>query len=224
MSQDKVRERWGEKFNVVEEGLDENQVVNFVDELIQQRDTLEEQRNSLLTYIRLSRSLVAKKEESTEISNRQADNVMTDGVNRLDQGFQAVIENKEPNQVTPLLSPEATEAETDREKPVLYHSEVELAILPPVDVLALLQFERGLKNAFELKIVSMDGSPSKGSLITVLLGRPQSLLQGLKQMPEVEEAVDEMDTPSNVTTILPWRFISKQGARIWVTLRQGVNS
>ena len=98
---------------------------------------------------------------------------------------------------------------------------MELQILPPVDTTELFHFERRLRNSFQLKILGTDGSPSKGSLIIALLTEPQPLVQGLKQMPEVEEAVEELDTSSKVKEGLLWRFRSTQGKRILVTLGKG---
>ena len=109
-------------------------------------------------------------------------------------------------------------AEVSREAPVLYQGEVELEILPPADATEVLQFERRLRNSFEFKLLSTEGSPSKGSLVTLLLTEPQPLLQGLKQMPEVRGAVEEPIISSQEKGRLRSRFKSKGGKRILVTL------
>ncbi len=217
MSDSNGRELWGRKFDVAEEGLDEGQVTEFVDELIQERDTLLEQRDSLLSYVRLSKKIVGMENEQTGSSRQQAENMAARTVTEVGQGIQPKVETTELEQTTPVL-PEATEiAGAGKEETALYQGEVELAILPPVDAAQLLQFERSLRNSFELEILSTDGSPSKGSLIIALLTEPQPLLRGLKQMPEVEE----LDTSAQAEGILPSRFRNKPGRRIWVTLNKG---
>lgn len=217
MSDSKIRKLWGRKFDVVEEGLDESQVTEFVDTLIQERDTLLEQRDSLLSYIRLSKKIVGMQDELPSSSGQQAGIVTEVG-----QDTQPKVETTELKQAMQPVLAEATKiAEASKEGYALYQGEVELQILPPVDTTELFQFERRLRNSFELKILGTDGSPSKGSLIIALLTEPQPLVQGLKQMPEVEEAVEELDTSSKVKEGLLWRFRSTQGKRILVTLGKG---
>lgn len=222
MGDSKGRKLWGKKFDVVEEGLDESQIAEFVDELIRERDTLLEQRDSLLSYIKLSKGTVEREDKQTGSSGQQAENREAGIVTEVEQDIQPEMETTELEQAMQPMLPEAMQAmEEGGEESSLYQGELELAILPPVDEDGLLQFERGLLESFQLKILSTDGSPSKGSLIIVQIGEPQSFLQGLKQMPEVEEAVEELGTSSQVTGVPPWRFRSKQERRILVTLSKG---
>lgn len=222
MSDSKIRELWGRKFDVVEEGLDESQVTEFVDTLIQERDTLLEQRDSLLSYIRLSKKIVGMQDELPSSSGQQAENTAAGIVTEVGQDTQPKVETTELKQaMQPVLAEASKIAEAGKEGYALYQGEVELQILPPVDTTELFQFERRLRNSFQLKILGTDGSPSKGSLIIALLTEPQPLLQSLKQMPEVEEAVEELDTSSKVKEGLLWRFRSTQGKRILVTLGKG---
>ena len=61
MSNNEARELWGRKFSVVEEGLDEGEITEFLGELIQQRDTLLEQINSLLSTSGFTKLWVGRK-------------------------------------------------------------------------------------------------------------------------------------------------------------------
>lgn len=222
MSDSKVKELWGRKFDVVNEGLDESQVTEFVDVLIHQRDTLLEQVNSLLSYIRHStKNMGGKEDKLTDSSRQQVENRAASIVNEVGQDTQARVETVKPEQVTQPVLPEATKAtEADKKAPTLYQGELELAILPPINAAELLQFERRLRNSFQLKILSTHGSPSKGSLINVMLNEQQPLLQSLKQMPEVKEAVEKLDIATQANGILP--FLENNGEkRIWVTLGKG---
>ena len=222
MNDGRIRELWGRKIDVVKEGLDQAQVAKFIDELIAQRGILLEQINTLLSYIRLSKGMVIKDDELTVSSEQQAENKIGRIVTETGQGIQPEVKTTELEQATPLLPLEAVKAsEVGGEKPALYQGEVELAILPPVNPVGLLQFQRTLRDSFQLNIMSTDGSPSKGSLITVLLGEPQPLLQGLKQIPEVKEAAEEPDTSTQIRGGLPSLFKSNQKKRIWITLGKG---
>lgn len=224
MSNNEVRELCGRKFSVVEEGLDEGEITEFLGELVQQRDTLLEQINSLLSYIRLHKLMGGKKDKLTDNSEPQAGNLATKTVTEAKKDVHPVMETAEPEQVTQPVPPEANKAINagEEEKPPLYQGELELAILPPVDATGLLQFERKLRDSFQLQILRTAGSPSKGSLITVLLSEPQPLLKGLKQIPEVKDAAEELDTSAQAegTSSL---FNSKQGKKIWVTLNAQAN-
>jgi len=237
ISNGKVRELRGRKFDVVEQGLDEEQVAEFIDELIQQRDTLLEQINSLLSYIRLSKSMPRKEDKPVSSSGQQTENRAPGTVTEVGrdtqpevktspvgQGIQPEVEATEPEQVMQPLLPDTSKlVEAHKEEPAFYQGELELVILPPVSEAGLLQFERRLRNSFQLKILSTDGSSSKGSLITVQLSEPQPFLQGLKQIPEVKEAAEELDAPAPVKETLSSLFKNKQGKRIWVTLHGQAN-
>lgn len=280
MSNNEVRELCGRKFSVVEEGLDEGEIAEFLGELIQQRDTLLEQINSLLSYIRLHKLMSGKKDKLTDNSEPQAGNLATKTVTEAKKDAQPVMETAEPEQATQPVPPEASKAinigeeeesplyqkehavnwpvgtatgtdqnihpaaETaepeqvtqpvppeankainagEEEEPPLYQGELELAILPPVDATGLLQFERKLRDSFQLQILRTAGSPSKGSLITVLLSKPQPLLKGLKQIPEVKDATEELDTSAQAEGTPSSLFNSKQGKKIWVTLNAQAN-
>jgi len=221
MSQSKVKTLWGRKFNVVKEGLDEKQVVEFVDEIIGQRDTLLAERRSLLSYIRPYKTNVEKEHKPAGNPGQEAKNMTAEAVTEAGQAAQPEAEATEPEKTRPPVPLGAAGAEVSIDEASLYQGEVELVIPPPVDAVKLLRFTRRLVDSLNLKIVSTEGSQSKGSLIIVLLDEPQPLLQSLRQMPEVEEAIKESDALSQATEIPSWRFTSNQRGKIWVTLSKG---
>ncbi len=277
MSDREIRVLGGKKFDVVEQGLDEGQVAEFFSELVRQRDTLLEQINSLLSYIRVSKDMVGKGDEPAGSSGQQAEDGLAEIAIEAEQGIQPAMETAELEQMAQTALSEASTAmeavkedpalyqgeqaedrpagiaieaeqgihpametteieqmaqtalpeastamEAVKEDPALYQGELELAVLPPVNAVGLLQFERKLRNSFQLKILSTDGSPSKGGLITVLVSEPQPLLQNLKQIPEVNEVGEELDISAQEKGIPPL-FKNKQGKRIWVTLNVQAN-
>lgn len=210
MSNNGVRRLWGREFDIVQQGLDESQVIEFVNELIEQRDILLRERKTLLSYVR---PLKATEEREHRDEKRNASTII-----EVDQDSQPPIEITELERMMKPPSAEATGfKKTGAEGPAPYQGEVELAILPPLDAAELLQFERRLRSSLQLKILSTDGSPSEGSLIKVLLNEPQSILEGLKQMPEVKEAAEKLDTSIQAKGI-PSLFENTGGKRIWITL------
>ena len=101
MKDSRIKELWGTKFDLVEEGLDEDQVTEFVDELIKERDTLLEQRDSLLSYVRLSKKIVgmtgdvAYKVEPEVAQDIQQESGASGIVAEVEQGIQPEIKTTE---------------------------------------------------------------------------------------------------------------------------------
>ena len=216
-----TRELWGRKFNIAQQGLDENQVIEFIDMLIQQRDTLLEQVNSLLSYIRLSKSMVGREEKLTSSSKQLDENETVKIVAEVVQDIQAEMKTTEPEPVTQPVSPEATKAaETGKEDNTFYQGEVELAIQPSINAVELFKFQRMLLDSFQLKILGTNGSPSKGAIVIVLLNEPQPLLQALNQMTQVKEAVEDLSASAEIKGTTPL-FKNNQGKRIQITLNKG---
>ena len=116
------------------------------------------------------------------------------------------------------MIPSVVETSEGGEKPALYQGEIGLEIQPPIDALELIEFERRLKDSFQLKILSIDGSPSKGCLIMVLLAEPQSLIQGLNQMDGVEKAEEQPAGSSHMKGNLFGNVKGKEGKRILLIL------
>ena len=228
MGNRKVSKLWRRRFDVVNEGLDESQVVEFVDGLILERDTLQEQVNSLLAYIGLSKRLVegegdieGSSGEGVEVEVTDAENSLTNIAAEVWQDIQPEVESTESGQVMESLLPKVAGAAAEGTgDSSLYQGELELAILPPLDATGLLQFEKRLQNSFQMRIIRTSGSPSEGSLITIWLNEPQSVLQGLRQMPGVKKAVEKLDasTIAGGTSAL---LNNKHGERIWVILSKG---
>lgn len=220
MRNSRVKELWGRKFDVVKGGLAESQVVDFVDELIQQRDASLEEKESLLSCISLLKGVIRQAEKLISGSGRQAKSRAARAVTKVEQDTKSEVKAIESKQVAPPALSETTRPdETIGEKELtLYQGELELAIPPPIDATELLQFERRLRNSVPLRILGTDGSPSKGSLIIVFLGEPQPLVHSLKQIPEVKDVAEELDIPSEVKGRLIPCFKNGHRKRIWLTI------
>jgi len=220
MISSRVKKLWGREFDLVEEGLAESQVVDFVEELIWQRDACLEEKKSLLSCLKLIKEVIRQVERLPGSSGRQAKNVAARAATKMEQDTQSEVGAIELEQAAPPASSETARVdETIGEKEMaLYQGELELAIPPPIDAAELLQFERKLRNSFPLRILGTEGSPSKGSLIIVFLGEPQPLVHSLKQIPEVKDAAEELDIPSKVKGMLMPRFKNGHRKRIWLTI------
>lgn len=220
MSDNQVRKLWGRKFDVVGERLAESQVADFVGELIRQRDALLEEKQSLLSCIRLIKGVIRQSEKLTGSGRQQAKNRTAKAVTEVKPGTQSEARAIELEQVAPPVPSETTRADETigEEELTLYQGELELAILPPVNAAELLQFERKLRNSFPLRILGTNGSPSKGSLIIVLLGEPQPLIHSLKQIPEVKDVAEELDISSEVKGGLIPHFKNGHRKRLWLTI------
>lgn len=216
----KVRELWGLKFDMVKEGLAESQVVDFVDEIIRQQGALLKERDSLLACLRLINGVIKHSEKLSSDSKQQAKSKNARAVTEVEQDTQSEVTATGSEPVAPPVPSEATAvAETTGEKELaLYQGELELAIPPPVDATELLQFERRLRNSLPLRILGTDGEPSKGCLIIIFLSEPQPLIHSLKQIPEVKDIVEELNIPSEVKGTLIPHFKNKHRKRIWVTI------
>jgi len=216
----RVKKLWGREFDLAEEGLAESQVVDFVDELIQQRDACLEENKSLLSCIKLIKEVIRQVERLPSSGGRQAKSKVARTATKVEQDTQSEVGAIELEQAAPSVSLETARVdETIGEKEMaLYQGELELAIPPPIDAAELLQFERELRNSFPLRILGTEGSPSKGSLIIVFLGEPQPLVHSLKQIPEVKDAAEELDIPSEVKGMLMPRFKNGHRKRIWLTI------
>ncbi len=68
-----------------------------------------------------------------------------------------------------------------------FEGEVEIAILPPVDMAQLIQLRRNLLDTPYLKILRTAGSWNEGTVITVVVDEPVPLVSMLMEMPEVEK-------------------------------------
>ena len=220
MNESMKRELWGRNFNISQQGLDEEQVVEFVDALTQQRDSLLEQVNSLLSYIRLSKKLIGKEGKLKDHDSHMDEEETARIVKEIVQDIQTEPETKKPEPAKQTILDEVTKvAETSEKDVTLYQGEVELAIMPPINAVELFKFQRTILSSFRSKILSTDGSPSKGALITILLNEPQPLLKALKQIPEVIEATEEPCNPTDINGITSF-IRNKPDKTIKITLNK----
>ncbi len=88
----------------------------------------------------------------------------------------------------------AKKEETKKIDQKLYEGEVELLILPPVDSKNLKKLEDGLRITKGLKILLTGGTADGGIQIVVSVVKPMPILNTLREMPQVGEAIDKDDT------------------------------
>ena len=81
----------------------------------------------------------------------------------------------------------------------LFEGTVELALPPPVALDRMLQIHKHLKETPSIDVLNLGGSVDNGITIRILLDAPLPLLTILNDLPEADEAVEEMsDTKGTV--------------------------
>lgn len=119
-----VIELWGRQFNIAKKGLDETQVVPFVDELISQRDRLIQQEEHLTSLTKLAEKTVTEadklakeiKEEATEQTKDEASVIIA----KAEEQAQQIVEEKRAEIVTVATEQaEAIKADAEHEAELL---------------------------------------------------------------------------------------------------------
>jgi len=91
----------------------------------------------------------------------------------------------------PELVEEMEEPAAEEPGPISYDGRVDLGIVPPVDLAQFMKLRKGLQHIPQLKVLQITSSQKRGSTISTSLTEPIPLLDMLKVMPEVHEAVAE---------------------------------
>ena len=100
-SNDGIIELWGQDFNRAKDGLDEEQIVSFVNEIISERDTLLKRQEHLSSLTKLAERTVSEadnlakrvKEEAEEQAKAEANAIVT----KAEEQAQQIIEGKKAN-------------------------------------------------------------------------------------------------------------------------------
>lgn len=110
----KLRRLWGTEFNIVKEGLAEDQVVGFIGELVRQRDALLQERER-------ATSLSALHEQMVKQVNREAANLMMKAKREAElEAAKAIAEAKQRAQeIVAMAKKKATSAAEDLAKDIL---------------------------------------------------------------------------------------------------------
>ncbi|MFC2067287.1 hypothetical protein ACFLUO_09650 [Chloroflexota bacterium] len=183
-----TKQLWGRVFNIVENGLDEEQVVSFVNELIKKYEV-----PSVVTpesSTTMSSSLNHEATDSVEveaIAQFQEETIINQP---LDMGAKGFLEQP--------LEEERREAETAQTTPseqydkTLYNGEVQLILDVPVNMKMVSELYDSLQTTRELRILYSTGSPNRGIAINIRVEKPiplinliASKLLGVKVTPDM---------------------------------------
>jgi len=205
----KKKQLWGKDFDVVKEGLDEAQVVDFVNGLMEQPKASppDSVRAVLKTAMADAEQIVASvKTKAQEEAQEEADRIIAQAnqkAGEIKEDSTTAAETEEPDQlqeeaavpdpaketVERLLEqqlPEErakkykTEPEpTKEESQSLYTGEVELTIAKPVNPSMVTKLYNYLQTTPEIKFVRTSGSWYRGTTITVVLDKPIPLVSVL---------------------------------------------
>jgi hypothetical protein len=221
-----IVERWGRIFKRAKDGLDEEQVASFVNELIRERDTLVKQGEYLFSLIRLLERMVG--ETGTINQNHREVIDQAKEQTRQVKGEQVVEEKKPETKTMPTREAEATktdaqhrlqeligaagQAQTDEPEP-----QWEVHILPPIDIMQALGVMTSLDSLPEIEKTELIPDINK-PLITVFVRKPIHLIDALRKLPQVAEVrgdgVDGAGTngkPRKVQIVLSQKATSERG-------------
>lgn len=200
-----AKKLWGVDFNIVGSGLDETQVVRFVNEMVRQFEasTPASVRSILKSAIAEAEKVAAAvKVRATVEAQEEAARIIAEANEKASAQKKAqtegaaVTENSgSATSVEGLLSAIGAE-KADREidysqikidGQMPFVGEVELAIGVPVDLKMVSALYSTLQTIPELRILTTRGSASSGTVITVVLNKPLPLPNLISaKMPNIE--------------------------------------
>jgi len=77
------------------------------------------------------------------------------------------------------------------EQPASFKKRVEIVIAPPVDFAQLEKLRTYLQRLPDLRILSIGGSPAGGTQISMAMDKPAPIVESLRKMDAVQEAIEE---------------------------------
>lgn len=198
-----TRKLWGVDFHVVENGLDESQVVDFVNELMRQYEASTPAsvrsilKNAVTSAEKIAatvkaRATVEAQEEAARIiaeANQKASAVKAapaaggDGATTAEELLTAIGVDKPEREI------DYSQMNIDGQTP--FAGEIELVIDVPVDLKTVSALYSTLQTVSELRILNTRGSAARGTVITVVLNKPMPLISLISaKMPNVELIVE----------------------------------
>ena len=200
----KKKQLWGKDFDIVREGLDEAQVVDFVNDLMKQQKAPppDSVRAVLKTAIANAEQIVASvRTKAQEEAQEEAARIISQASQKtgeIKEDSTVAAESEEPDQlpeeaadsdaekeaVEKLLEQQLVEDKarrsgtepTKEESQSLYTGEVELTITKPVNPGMVTKLYNYLQTTPEIKFVRTNGSWDRGTTITVVLDKPIPLI------------------------------------------------
>jgi hypothetical protein len=203
----KQRQLWGKDFNIVKDGLDEGQVISFVNELMIQGTGAGSARSIIRTAVKSAEDIIENiKTRARAEAEEEASRIIARGQisAQVKAGSQTVLE-QEVGGILAAASPpeeavvagsmevsgdEAWEIEAGLSKPgdnSQYVGEVELVLGIPVNPNMMAKLYNYLQTTPEIKFLRTSGSWNRGSEITIVLDKPIQLVNVLSEsIPEAE--------------------------------------
>ncbi len=204
----RTKQLWGVDFNVVENGLDEQQVVGFVNEMMRQFEasTPSSVRSILKNAVSDAEKIAASIKTRAEVeAQEEAARILA----QANEKARASVKEAQVSAVGNSNSPAATAEElfnrvvgekTEREAidyglkmdgQTMFVGEVELAIDVPVDLKMVSALYGHLQTLPELRILNTRGSATRGTVVTVVLNKPLPLIGLISaRMPNIEMVPD----------------------------------
>lgn len=197
---EKTKQLSGRESRVVGDGRDEEQVVNFVNDLLKQleaADTGSRAQTEAAEKIARVAETVSEKvgEDVALVADRKNEAAVAEPVAVAEKG-----ERPDRGGADPQLLLEQGEA-------TLYSGEVELVMGAPVNLKSMSKLYNTLQTIPELRILRAGGSPDRGISITLVLERPIPLMgMILSKVPGVEATKEPLGS-----SVLPGEPIPPPG-------------
>lgn len=183
-----TKQLWGRVFNIVENGLDEEQVVSFVNELIKKYEdpSVVTPESSTAMGSSLNHE-VAGSVEVEAIAQFQEETIVNQPLDMEAKGFlEQPLEEERRETETAQTTPSEQHDKTP------YNGEVQLIVDVPVNMKMVSELYDSLQTIRELRILYSTGSPNRGIAINIRIEKPiplidmiASKLPGVEATPEI---------------------------------------
>lgn len=218
-----TKQLWGRVFNIVENGLDEEQVVSFVNELIKKYEV--PSAVTLESSTAMGSSLNHEVADSVEVEAISQLREATIVNQPLDMGAKGFLAQPPEEERHGTETAQTMPSEQHDKTP--YNGEVQLILDVPVNMKMVSELYDSLQTIRELRTLYTTGSPNRGIAINISIEKPiplidmiASKLPGVEITPEIPGRGDHGS--GKITSILNRK---KSGVpRIRLTSRTSVTS
>ena len=205
----KTRQLWEREFNIVNQGLDEKQVVAFVDDLIAEHKAAQEASAASVRPV-IQEAVADAKQVSAELKEYEsaipgAPIEAAPPVEKMGEPappLEAIA--AEPAVATTeellgqhlpeeRLGTEAKSAPLQPDSQTPDTGEIEIDIAAPVDPKMVSKLYNHLQTVPEIKILSTTGSWDRGATITVVLEKPVSLIGVLSKIEGLKATIESSE-------------------------------
>jgi len=225
---------WGMNFDIVENGLDEEQVIRFVDDLLRQREASSSASSQVPA--REGKNTATESDdmgtrEASPESNIAIEEKLEDSAQHRDDVIISKLSEAIPEEPSESRFPgnrldrEETEPGLpQKDGKSLYSDQVELTVPAPIDLKMISNLYQSLQTIPELRILHTIGSLDMGTTITVVLDRPIPLVSIISTKTPNVEVIPEPHSSRSLSMARTSPLLEKGGGgakRIKIVPKEG---